>query len=53
MLGIKHANTGRAPVKINPSALLSKAVSINEEKYFDMNVTHVLEHLRSKEGLEN
>ena len=53
MPGIKHANTGRAPVNKTPSALLSKAVSIYEEKYFDMNVTHALEHLRTEQGLEN
>jgi hypothetical protein len=53
MPGIKHANTGRAPVNKTPSALLSKAVSIYEEKYFDMNVTHALEHLRTEEGLKN
>jgi hypothetical protein len=53
MPGIKHANTGRTPVNKTPSAMLSKAVSIYEEKYFDMNVTHALEHLRTEEGLEN
>ena len=53
MPGIKHANTGRAPVNKTPSALLSKAASIYEEKYFDMNVTHALEHLKKEAGLED
>jgi len=51
--GIKHANTGSVPVNKTPLALTSKAVSIYEEKYFDMNVTHALEHLKTVEGLEN
>jgi hypothetical protein len=53
MPGIKHANTGRTPINKTPTAMMSKAVSIYEEKYFDMNVTHALEYLRTEEGLEN
>jgi hypothetical protein len=50
--GIKHANTGRTPVNKTPPALMSKAISLYEEKFFDMNVTHALEHLRKESGLE-
>jgi len=53
MPGIKHANTGRTPINKTPTAMISKAVSIYEEKYFDMNVTHALEYLRTEAGLEN
>ncbi len=53
MPGIKHANTGKTPINKTPIALISKAISIYEEKFFDMNVTHALEHLRKEEGLEN
>lgn len=53
MPGIKHANTGRVPVNKTPTTMISKAVSIYEQKYFDMNVTHALEHLRTEAGLDN
>lgn len=53
MSGIKHANTGKIPINKTPPLLMSKAVSVYEEKYFDMNVTHALEHLKTEEGLEN
>jgi hypothetical protein len=53
MPGIKHANTGRIPVNKTPLTMISMAVSIYEKKYFDMNVTHALEHLRKEVGLEN
>jgi hypothetical protein len=52
MSGIKHANTGKIPINKTPPLLISKAVSVYEEKYFDMNVTHALEHLKTVEGLE-
>lgn len=49
---IKHGNTGRSPINKTPLALISKAIAIYEEKFFDMNVTHALEHLRNEQGLE-
>ena len=51
--GVKHANTGRTPVNKTPTALISKAVTLYEEKYFDMNVTHALEYLKNEPGLES
>jgi hypothetical protein len=49
MYGIKHTNTGKPSINKTPPLLISKAVSVYEEKYFVMNVTHALEHLKTLE----
>ena len=52
MPGIKNANTGRIPVDKNSPAMMSNAISMYK-KYFDIDVTPVLKHFRTKKGLKN
>lgn len=46
-----HKNTHREPVNKTSSAVLTKAKTLVKEKYFDFNMTHCLEKLKSTEKI--
>lgn len=50
--GIKHGNTGRRPVNRSDQDLREKVVSLLQRDYYDLNMTHALERLRTDHGIE-
>jgi transposase len=51
-LFIKHGNSGRAPINRRENELKERVLKLVREKYFDFNLTHCLEKLRSEEGIQ-
>ena len=52
VLFVKHGNSGRAPANKPEAELKERVLGLVREKYFDFNLTHCLEKLRSEEGIE-
>lgn len=48
---IKHGNTGRLPKNKSDEAFKSKVQALIQERYFDLNVTHLCECLKKREEL--
>jgi len=48
-MGVKHGNLGKSPKNRSSRQLKSEIMKIVEDKYFDFNMTHCLEMLRTVE----
>lgn len=51
-LGATHGNRGMVPANKKPDALKISVMKLVEDRYFDFNMTHALEKLRSEHGIE-
>jgi len=51
MLGVVHGNRGRKSEKRLPKELKIKVMTLMQERYFDFNMTHALEMLKSENDL--
>lgn len=52
LFGVIHGNRERTPSNKKPKTLQSDVMKLVEEKYFDFNMTHCLEILKTSHGLE-
>ena len=52
VMGVKHANIGCTPVRKTPEELKVKVLKLVRETYRDFNMSHALEVLRAKHGIE-
>jgi len=50
--GIKHGNTGNAPVNRRPEEERVSALEVLQKTYFDFNLKHAWENLRDKHGFQ-
>ena len=53
ILFCKHKSIGREPVNKGDRETKQKVIRLVREKYFDFNITHCLEKLKSEEGITN
>jgi hypothetical protein len=51
-LGLKHGNTGKAPVNKTPKTLEDELVKLLKGKYHDFNQSHFIEKIYDIEGIE-
>ena len=52
LAGLQHGNSGKVPTNRTPVELKVQVLELVKSKYFDFNVTHCLEKLKAKEGIE-
>jgi transposase len=51
-LFIKHGNYKKSPINLTNPELKNQVIALVREKYFDFNLTHCLEKLKSEHQLE-
>lgn len=51
-LGVTHGNRGITPENKHPDLLRTSTMKLVEDRYFDFNMTHCLELLKSEQGID-
>ena len=51
LMGIKHGNTGRRPINKKSDLLKASVCKTIKKDYFDYNMTHMMETLKSNNGI--